>query len=139
MVISVSNEKEVLFSVTKKDFDISWFSGTGKGGQYRNKHQNCCRITHPESGATGIGQTNRNRPANQREAFNSLVTSDKFQKWLRVQVAKKTGEYVEIDKAVERAMRPENIVVEVMQDGKFVVVEDERHDATLDYNLQHME
>ena len=34
-------QKELLFSVTKKDFSITWFSGTGAGGQYRNKHQNC--------------------------------------------------------------------------------------------------
>lgn len=31
-------EKELLSSVTKKDFDITWFSGTGNDGQYRNKH-----------------------------------------------------------------------------------------------------
>lgn len=137
--METSVSKEVLFSVTKKDFDISWFSGTGKGGQYRNKHQNCCRITHTDSGATGIGQNNRSRITNQREAFDSLVKSGTFQKWLRIQVAKKTGEYAEIDKAVERSMRPENIVVEVMEDGKFVVVEDERCEARLEYNLQPME
>lgn len=37
-------------SYTRKDFDIDWFSGTGAGGQHRNKHQNCIRITHRETG-----------------------------------------------------------------------------------------
>lgn len=47
--------------LTKKDFKLEWFSGTGAGGQYRNKHQNCCRITHIESGLTCTGQTQRDR------------------------------------------------------------------------------
>ena len=59
--------------LTKKDFRVEWFSGTGGGGQYRNKHQNCCRITHIETGLMATGQSNRERPANQKEAFNSLV------------------------------------------------------------------
>lgn len=66
--------KEKLLSLTKKDFRIDWFSGTGGGGQYRNKHQNCCRITHLESGLVATGQSNRERPANQKEAFEALVT-----------------------------------------------------------------
>ena len=59
--------------LTKKDFKIEWFSGKGAGGQYRNKHQNCCRITHIASGKRATGQSNRERPANQKEAFNRLV------------------------------------------------------------------
>lgn len=61
-------------NLTKKDFRIDWFSGTGGGGQYRNKHQNCCRITHIESGLVATGQSNRERPANQKEAFTRLVS-----------------------------------------------------------------
>lgn len=58
--------------LTKKDFKIEWFSGTGAGGQYRNKHQNCCRITHIDSGLTAIA-TDRERSSNQRNAFNALA------------------------------------------------------------------
>lgn len=57
----------------KKDFRVDWFSGTGAGGQYRNKHQNCCRIVHIETGLMATGQSNRERPANQREAFDRLA------------------------------------------------------------------
>jgi len=32
--------RELAFSVTKKDLEITYFSGTGKGGQHRNKHKN---------------------------------------------------------------------------------------------------
>ena len=63
--------KELHF--TKKDFKIDWFSGQGAGGQHRNKHQNCCRITHLETGITAVGQESRERSTNQRVAFNRLV------------------------------------------------------------------
>ncbi len=59
--------------LTKKDFQIDWFSGSGAGGQYRNKHQNCCRITHIATGLTSTSQRHRDRPSNQRDAFNRLV------------------------------------------------------------------
>lgn len=65
--------KELVWSATKNDFRIDWFSGTGAGGQHRNKHQNCCRITHIESGLVATGQDHRDRPSNQRDAFTKLV------------------------------------------------------------------
>jgi protein subunit release factor A len=60
--------------LTAKDFKLDWFSGTGKGGQKRNKTQACCRITHIESGIFAVGQNNRNRIANQRDAFRQLAS-----------------------------------------------------------------
>jgi protein subunit release factor A len=59
--------------LTKKDFKIEWFSGTGAGGQHRNKHQNCCRIIHIESGLRAQGTESRERVTNQRKAFNRLA------------------------------------------------------------------
>lgn len=59
--------------LTKKDFRLDWFSGTGAGGQYRNKHQNCCRLVHIETGIITTGQSHRERPANQKEAFEKMV------------------------------------------------------------------
>lgn len=59
--------------LTKKDFRLEWFSGTGGGGQNRNKRMNCCRITHIETGIMVTGQTERDRAANQNRAFRELV------------------------------------------------------------------
>ncbi len=59
--------------VTKKDFKITWFSGTGAGGQHRNKHQNCCRIKHIPTGIITTGQKSRSRITNKRDAFNVMV------------------------------------------------------------------
>jgi len=63
--------KEIHF--TKKDFKLEWFSGTGKGGQHRNKHQNCCRITHIETGFKTQGTGSRSRVANQKDAFEKMA------------------------------------------------------------------
>ena len=59
--------------LTKKDFKLEWYSGQGAGGQHRNKHQNCCRITHIESGLTVNGTGSRSRVENQRTAFTKLA------------------------------------------------------------------
>jgi len=58
--------------LTKKDFKVDWFSGTGAGGQHRNKHQNCCRITHIETGLSAIS-TEKERTVNLKKAFSQLA------------------------------------------------------------------
>jgi peptide chain release factor 1 len=59
--------------MNKKDIEINWFSGTGAGGQHRNKCQNCCRITHKETGITAVGQESRSRTSNYRLAISRLT------------------------------------------------------------------
>jgi len=74
--------KELLFSITKKDFEITYFSGKGKGGQHRNKHQNCVRLKHKESGIISTGQNFKERSRNLREALKNLTDNPKFKLWL---------------------------------------------------------
>ena len=97
--------KELLFSVTKNDLEVDWFSGTGCGGQYRNKHQNCCRIRHKDSGAIATGQSQRDRISNLKEAMENLTKSPKFKAWVKVKVGEVTGEKADIEAKVDRAMR----------------------------------
>jgi len=59
--------------LTKKDFKLEWYSGSGAGGQHRNKHENCCRIRHMESGLSANGTSSKSRVTNQREAFQELA------------------------------------------------------------------
>lgn len=113
-------EKELLFSVTRKDLDITWFSGTGNGGQYRNKHQNCCRIIHRDSGAMGTGQSQRDRNSNLKEALNNLANDNKFKAWIKVKTAEVTGVKTQIEEAVDKAMNKKNIRVEVKEDDKWI-------------------
>lgn len=65
--------QELVFSTRKKDFKIDWFSGTGAGGQHRNKHQNCCRLTHKDSGITTQCTEFKERKSNLKKAFHKIV------------------------------------------------------------------
>lgn len=58
--------------IPEKDLRVEWFSGTGKGGQHRNKHQNCCRLIHVPTGLvqTAVG---RERRTNYEEAYRALA------------------------------------------------------------------
>lgn len=55
--------------VTEDQFRYEWFSGTGKGGQHRNKHQNCCRCIHEPTGITANGTASRSREDNKHNAY----------------------------------------------------------------------
>jgi len=111
--------QKLLFSVTKKDFEVTWYSGTGPGGQNRNKVQACCRIRHPESGATAQATDSRSRDANLKTAFKRLTASLTFSQWIRRKAAGELFEEAEITAAVEEAMSPENILVEGKNNGKW--------------------
>jgi len=112
-------KKELLFSVTSKDLRVEFFSGTGAGGQYRNKHQNCVRLHHLDSGAMVTGQSNRNRKANINEALNNLVNSPKFKLWSSRKVQEViTGKSIE--SIVDSMMIPENPRIEVKENGKWI-------------------
>ncbi len=82
--------KELLFSVTKKDFEIHYFSGSGAGGQHRNKHSNCVRLHHPDSGVRATGQRSKDRQTNLKDAFKTLTTNATFKVWMN----KKTHECI---------------------------------------------
>lgn len=54
------------------DFKIEWFSGTGSGGQHRNKKQNSCRMTHIPTGLVETRQ-GRKRESNLKQAKGALL------------------------------------------------------------------
>jgi peptide chain release factor 1 len=56
------------------DLKIEWYSGTGAGGQHRNKHQNSCRITHIPSGVVATAQT-RSRQNSYDQAMLSIQSA----------------------------------------------------------------
>jgi peptide chain release factor 1 len=114
-------KKELLFSVTKKDFVIEPYKGSGKGGQHRNKTMSCCRIRHPESGAVAQACEERDFHRNRKVAFRRLVQSDVFQLWRKKRATElmmnKRAFEQKIERMVDEAMRPDNLKVEVKDDN----------------------
>ena len=115
--------KKLLFSITKKDLTITYFSGTGGGGQHRNKHQNCVRMSHKESNARVTGQSHKERQQNLREAFKNLQENAHFKLWFNRKCQEAlTG--TSVDEKVEKAMHPDNIKVEGKEDGRWKLLAD---------------
>jgi peptide chain release factor 1 len=67
-------------SIPEAHLRIEWYSGTGAGGQHRNKHQNSCRITHLPTGTVVTAQT-RSRQSSLAQALQTVQeTVDKLVK-----------------------------------------------------------
>jgi peptide chain release factor 1 len=98
------------FCYTKKDFKIDWFSGTGPGGQNRNKVQTCVRVTHIPSGLTATGQRDRSRSANFRSAFNALGA--KLKPWIEEQIRKAAPESSKSTETIRTYHYADNRVVD---------------------------
>ena len=60
--------------VTEDQFRFEWYSGTGKGGQHRNKHQNCCRCILEPTGISANGTASRSREDNRRAAYTTCLS-----------------------------------------------------------------
>jgi len=104
--------KERTTILSKKDLCIEWFSGgPGAGGQHRNKHQNCCRIKHLESGAFSQGTEERNRNQNLRNAFKRLCDHPLMKIWISKKVYEiRKGESIE--QTVDQLLATENLKIE---------------------------
>jgi protein subunit release factor B len=118
--------KQLLFSVTKKDLRIDYYRGTGKGGQKRNKTENCCRITHLESGAVGKSEEGRSKEHNKRLALERMIATEEFQKWHKIKVAEKLGITAQIEQEVNRSIYKDNLMIEGKdENGLWVKMEDQ--------------
>ena len=71
MTVAIIDESTPKIKVSDADLRIEWYSGTGAGGQYRNKHQNSCRITHIPTGIVATSQC-RSRQNSYNEARSDI-------------------------------------------------------------------
>jgi peptide chain release factor 1 len=66
-----ATESQRAVAVPETDLKIEWYSGTGAGGQNRNKVMCSCRITHIPTGITRSSQT-RSRITSYDLAYKEL-------------------------------------------------------------------
>ena len=111
--------KELLFSITKKDFEVQTFRAGGKGGQHQNKTSSAVRIIHRESGAVGESREERSQYQNKKIALRRLVGSVEFQRWINQRVAEIINKET-IDEKVDKMLSPENLTVEFRENNKWV-------------------
>lgn len=109
----MKTNRELLFTVSKKDYRIDTFRAGGKGGQHQNKTESGVRITHIESGAVGECRNSKSQAQNKITAFNTMIKTKKFQAWLKLETARKMGVLLDIDKKVNEDLNPKNIRIEV--------------------------
>ena len=73
VTVAVLDKQQVhLIEFNEHDFRVEWYSGTGAGGQHRNKHQNSCRITHLATGVIATAQC-RARENSLNEAKTAIL------------------------------------------------------------------
>lgn len=118
-------KKELIMSLSKEngDFIVEAYKGGGKGGQHRNKTMSGCRIKHLASGAIAESCVERSFFQNRKVAFNKLINSDIFQKWLKYECAKRTGSISDAKEYAEREINnPNHLKFEVQENGRWVEV-----------------
>jgi peptide chain release factor 1 len=69
--VAITDPAEVTVTVADSDLRIEWYSGTGAGGQNRNKVMCSCRLTHVPSGIVRSSQT-RSRITSYDLAYKEL-------------------------------------------------------------------
>jgi len=111
------SEKKLLFSLTKKDFEVQTFCTGGKGGQHRNAKQNGVRIIHTTSGARAEHRDGRDQAKNKKAAFEKLVETSVFKRWHKAEVARKLCQDIitleeELAAKVDEMMQLENLQIE---------------------------
>ena len=115
----MKKEKELLYSLTKKDFKIQTFKSGGPGGQHQNKTDSGVRITHIESGAVGECRNTKSQHQNKKIAFTRLVESPKFKMW-NIKKCKEIIDGKTLDQLVAEMMNPNNLKCEILnEDGKW--------------------
>lgn len=104
--------KELLFSLTKKDFRVDTFKSGGKGGQHQNKTNSGVRITHLETGISSESRKHREQLQNKKAAFNKLCNKQDFKLWLNAKTNQALTGREDINKWVEAQMQEQNLKVE---------------------------
>lgn len=120
----ITPTKQLLFSVTSKDFEIQSFSVGGHGGSGKDTSNSGQRLIHHASGASAEGREHRSAIQNRKSAFKKLVESDKFKTWHKIETAKALGR--RIPETPEQILaRVDRMIEEGLRDGMIKIEEGE--------------
>lgn len=117
---------QLLFSVTKKDFEMQTFTVPGPGGGGKDTSKTGVRLIHKASGAVGEGREHRSVLKNREGAFTRLVNSKKFKDWHRIECARRMGKPVpeteeqiraRVDRMIDEGLKDGTIKVKYFEDG----------------------
>ena len=72
VTVAILTSQQSVQNADLSDFKIEWYSGSGAGGQHRNKHQNSCRVTHLPTGIIRKSET-RHRESSRRYAMEAVA------------------------------------------------------------------
>lgn len=108
-------QRQKLLSLTKDDFKVEFYRASGNGGQNRNTRDTACRITHIETGISGISADERSQLQNKKKAFQRLCNNPKFKQWLKNESATVMGilkTQEQLEKEVDEWMCEDNLKIE---------------------------
>lgn len=111
--------RTLLFSLDRRHFEFTFFRAGGKGGQNVNKRSTAARVRHPPSGAVAECREERSQAQNLKRAFQKCAQTPAFQKWLRIEVARRCGQ-ASVDDIVAAQMNPDNLKLETRESGRWV-------------------
>jgi len=119
---AVEDNKQRVTILSQKDLEVSYFCGSGAGGQARNKVASGVQLRHLESGASGRACDSRSQHDNKVSAFKRLCADPRMKFWLAKKVHEvRLGETIE--KTIEAETTPEFLKYEVKDaDGKWIEV-----------------
>ena len=98
--------------LTKKDFKLEWFSGQGAGGQHRNKHKNCVRLKHRETGIITTGQDEKSLKQNLKNAFIRMTKHSEFKLYIKKRASGELLDEYKLNKQIDEMMKEENLKIE---------------------------
>lgn len=117
----MADTRERVTILTAKDLDISYFRGSGNGGQNKQKTSSGVQMVHRESGAIGRASDTRCQVTNKKTAFRRLMGNPKMKVWLAAKVYAVQNQET-IEQCVERQMQPHNLKIEGKVEGRWQTI-----------------
>lgn len=115
MMKSESESREKVTILSPKDMKVSYFCGSGAGGQARNKVASGVMIRHEESGAIGRASDSRSQHDNRVSAFKRLAADPRMKFWIARRIHElRQGESLEQE--IEKETSSEKLRYEVKND-----------------------